>query len=356
MYVNSLLLQNFRSHQKREFEFDPKTNLIYGQNGSGKTNLLEALYFLSAGNSFRASAIRQMCQWGSEFTSVRAKITNSKQEVTDLEIQLITQKELTSARIARKFYINKVEKARKNYLTSLLVVIFHPEDIRLVTGSPGRRRDYLDEIYSQIDWHYTQAVSQYKKALKHRNELLDQVRKKINQKSELFYWDQSLAKNDEIIHKYRKKFIDSVNRFFASHPNPEIKTINLNYFPSYLTQNMLDKNYEKDLACGYTSCGNHRDDFSFDNDIFPGTDKNLASWGSRGQQRLAVLAIKLAQIAFYEEAHQEKPILLLDDIFSELDVEHRDLVGKICQNYQTFFTYTFENINSILPSAKTIKM
>lgn len=356
MYLRKILLENFRSYKKKIFEFDPKINLITGENGFGKTNLLEALYFLSAGKSFRATAMRQLVGWGSEFTSARAKIVNSQKEENEVEIQLVTQKELTTARVARKFYFNKVEKSRAKYIGALRTVIFHPDDIRLVTGSPGRRRDFLDEIFSQLDWHYNIAVSQYKKALKHRNELLDQIRLRKNQKNELFYWDQSLIKNDEIIHQYRAKFIKFANNFFETHADPEIKTIFFNYFPSIITQSKLDQNYEKDLICGYTGCGNHRDDFSFDNNIFPGIDKNLASWGSRGQQRLAVLALRLAQIAFYEESHQEKPILLLDDIFSELDIDHRDLVSRICQKYQTFFTYASDECNSVLPSAKIIKL
>ncbi len=356
MYIKKLLLENFRSYDKKIFEFDPKINLITGENGSGKTNLLESLYFLSAGKSFRASSMHQLMRWGSEFTSSRAKTINSKNEENEIEIQLLVQKELTVSRVGRKFYLNKVEKTRAKYLGALRSVIFHPEDIRLVTGSPTRRRDFLDEIYSQIDWHYNIAVSQYKKALKHRNELLDQIRLGKNQKSELFYWDQALIKNDDIIHQYRKKFIQFSNNFFENHPDSEIKTIFLNYIPSIITQNKLESNYQKDLSCGYTSCGNHRDDYSFDNLIFPDIDKNLEHWGSRGQQRLAVLALRLAQIAFYEESHQEKPILLLDDIFSELDLHHRDLVSRICQNYQTFFTFASEGCNSILPSAKIINL
>jgi len=351
VYITKILLENFRSYQKQLFEFDPKINLIYGENGTGKTNLLEALYFLSAGKSFRTSA-RQLMEWNSNFTSVRAKIINSKNEENEADVQLIC----VDSKISRKFYLNKVVKTRNKYLGTLRAVIFHPEDIRLVTGSPGRRRDFLDEIFSQSEWRYSTAISQYKRALKHRNELLDQIRTGKNHKNELFYWDQALIKNDDIIHQYRKSFIVSANNFFTAHPDSEIQTIFLNYHPSLLTQNKIDQNYERDLACGYTGAGNHRDDFTFDNLIFPQEDKNLEFWGSRGQQRLAVLALRLAQIDFYENRHQEAPILLLDDIFSELDLHHQTLVSKICHKYQTFFTSASQETKSILPSAKVIKL
>ena len=129
MYIKKLLLENFRSYDKKIFEFDPKINLITGENGSGKTNLLESLYFLSAGKSFRASSMHQLMQWGSEFASSRAKTINSKNEENEIEIQLLVQKELAISRIGRKFYLNKVEKTRAKYLGALRSVIFHPEDI-----------------------------------------------------------------------------------------------------------------------------------------------------------------------------------------------------------------------------------
>ena len=356
MYIKKILLENFRSYKKRLFEFDPKINLIVGDNGIGKTNLLESIYFLSAGKSFRASANRQLIHWQTKYASSRAKIINSKKEENEVEVQLIVNPDITKTTIARKYYVNKVEKTRNKYIGFLRTVIFHPDDIRLVTGSPGRRRDFLDEIFSQSVWQYAQAVSQYKRALKHRNELLDQIRLKKNNPNELFYWNQSLVKNDAIIHDYRKSFVKFANSFFADHPDNEIKTLYLNYHPSLLTQNRLDLDYDKDLACGYTSCGNHRDDFSFDNTIFPDVDKDLSHWGSRGQQRLAVLALRLAQIDYYEKTHQEPPVLLLDDIFSELDENHQQLVSKICHKYQTFITSAVLNTNLILPSAKTFNI
>jgi len=361
VYLSKLLLQNFRSYPQQLIEFDPKLNLILGPNGSGKTNILEAIFFLATGKSFRSSSQSKLINWDDFFTSVRAKIINNKDENSEIEIKLIKDRTGKSSTVSRKFLIDKVEKTRKKYIgifktVIFKTVIFHPEDIRLINGSPSRRRDFLDEIFLQTEWRYTQALSQYNKALKHRNELLDQIREGKSTKSELFYWDQTLIKNAGIIHDFRTTFIRSANSFFQNHPDPQIKLIYLNYHPSVLNEEKLEKVYFLDLQRGCTQIGPHRDDFSFNNNNFSTEDKNLAFWGSRGQQRLAVLAIRLAQINYLEKIYQDKPVLLLDDIFSELDPDHQRLVVSLCKKYQTIFTAAEPESVQILSTAKLIKL
>ena len=356
MYLKKLLLQNFRSHENKLCEFGSKFNLILGPNGSGKTNILESIFFLSSGKSFRSSSQSKLINWNTYFTSVRAKIVNETEEETEAEIRISKDPSGQKPTVSRKFFIDKVEKPRKKYLGTFKNVIFQPEDIRLVTGSPSRRRDFLDEIFSQIEWRYTSALSQYNRALKHRNELLDQIRDGFASQNELFYWNQVLIKNSEIIHGFRKKIIESINEFFANHPDSQISTISINYHPSVLTADKLKKNYQFDLRRGYTQAGIHRDDFSFDNSTFPSEDKNLAFWGSRGQQRLAVLSLRLGQINFLEQNYQDKPVLLLDDIFSELDPEHQQLVTKVCRHYQTIFTSSEPESSHLLPKAQIIQL
>ena len=356
MYLSKLLLQNFRSHTQQLLEFDSKLNLIIGPNGSGKTNILEAIFLLAAGKSFRASSQSKLINWNNFFTSVRAKVINNKDETNEIEVKLIKDQTGQSNTVSRKFLTEKVEKTRKKYIGIFKTVIFYPDDIRLVGGSPNRRREFLDEIFIQTEWRYTQALSQYNKALKHRNELLDQIRDGQSLKSELFYWDQTLIKNADIIHTFRTSFIHSANSFFASHQDPQIKLIFLNYHPSILNEEKLDKTYELDLHRGHTQIGIHRDDFSFNNSIFLTEDKNLAFWGSRGQQRLAVLAIRLAQINYLEKTYHDKPVLLLDDIFSELDPDHQKLVASLCQDYQTIFTAAEPESTKILSTAKIIQL
>lgn len=351
MYLSKLHLNFFRSYTDRIVEFGPKTNLIVGHNGTGKTNILEAIYFLSSGKSFRSSSLGQLIKWDSTYTIVTG-IINATDGQTELECQLT--KEVGKVSASRKFLVDKVIKTRPKYLGTLKTVVFEPEDIRLVTGSPTRRRDYLDSVFSTTEWRYAGALSQYNRALKHRNELLDQIRDSRANKSELFYWDQSLIKNATVIQDFRLNFVRSVNRYFNQHPLTEIQQISINYRPSVLSQERLEQQYISDLNFGYTQAGIHRDDFSFDSTAFSAEDKNLAFWGSRGQQRLAVLALRLAQINYLEETYHQKPILLLDDIFSELDPEHRQLVVDICQSYQTIFTSAEDTISDILPSSQKI--
>lgn len=354
MYISKILLNNFRSYDQKIFEFDSKLNLIIGPNGSGKTNILEAIFFLASGKSFRSSSQSKLINWANNFTSVRAKLVDDKNETFEIEVKLI--KNLQTTGISRKFLIQKAEKTRKKYIGILKTVVFHPEDIRLINGSPGRRREFLDHIFSQTEWRYTSALSQYNKALKHRNELLDQVRLKLSEPSELFYWDQVLVKNADIVHSFRNKFIRSANLFFQNHSDSEINAVSIDYHASVLTEEKLKNNYQFDLRRGYTQLGVHRDDFSLNNSTFSTPDKNLAFWGSRGQQRLAVLAIRLAQIDYLEETYTDKPILLLDDIFSELDPEHQLLVSKVCKNYQTIFTAAEPEALKVLKTAKIIQL
>lgn len=352
MNISKILVQNFRSYEKKLVEFEKKSNLILGENGSGKTNLLEAIYFLSSGKSFRSSSSGQLIKWGEKISSVRAKI-NDRDGESEIEVQLWRE---DNGSLKRRFLIDKVVKTRAKYWGKAKIVVFEPEDIRLITGSPNRRREFLDGIFANTEWRYASAWSQYHKALKHRNELLDLIGTGKAQRTELFYWDQSLIKNAEIIQTFRFNWVKSANMFFASHADKEIRKLSIKYQASTITGEKLEQLYPLELAAGHSKCGPHLDDFSLDYADFLAEDKNLAFWGSRGQQRLAVLALRLAQINYLEEEYQEEPILLLDDIFSELDENHRQIVIEICEKYQTFFTSAESIIENYLPKATKINL
>ncbi|MFA6250264.1 MAG: DNA replication and repair protein RecF [Candidatus Shapirobacteria bacterium] len=337
MYLTKLVLNNFRSYPSSIFQFTPNINLIIGNNGVGKTNILEAIYFLASGKSFRSAPLSNLINWNSPQSATVEGYSLKGNENYLFEIQLIKKSSLCKTTISRNYLINRVKKSRKKYLSQFNSVIFEPDDIRLVTGSPSRRRSFLDQVFS-INWHYCSALSQFNRALKHRNELLDQIRNGQSQPAELYYWNQSLAKNDVIVHNHRNLFIKFVNHFFSSHSSSEINKLFLTYYPSYLTPQIMEKNFQQEVSRGHTLAGCHRDDYTFSNRSFCTSNKELELWGSRGQQRLAVLALRLAQIDFIESEFKDKPILLLDDIFSELDTTHRRLVGQICHTYQTILT------------------
>jgi len=349
MYIKEIVLQNFRSYGEKKVEFGAGTNLVVGENGAGKSNLIEAIYFLSSGKSFRASSLGQMIEWGKGFTSVRGKVGE-----LDLEAQLIKNAESTGN--SRRFLINKVDKTRAKYLGNFRCVLFDPEDIRLVSGSPTRRRDFLDAIFTASEWTYASAISQYNRALKHRNELLDLIFEGKASVTELFYWNQSLIKNADIVIKFRKDFINLANDFFTKHSDTEIRKLSIKYYPSIISVERMQNEEKIDIRTGYTRYGPHRDDFEIWSQNFENSDQNMSNWGSRGQQRLAVLAIRLAQINYLMGRYGETPVLLLDDIFSELDENHRKLVVEICQRHQTIFTSAEVGAKLYLPTAQMIKI
>lgn len=350
--MKKMLLENFRSYEKKLVELSPKINLVLGANGSGKSNLLEAIYFLSNGKSFRGAGPGQLIRWDEKLASVRGKIVN-KDEENEVEVQIWREE---NESLKRRFLIEKIVKTRAKYWGKVKVVVFEPEDLRLINGSPTRRRDFLDQIFANTEWRYATALSQYNKALKHRNELLDQIALGKALESELFYWNQSLVKNADIIQNFRLNWIRSANNFLSNHEDAEIRKMSIKYQASTMTEEKLKELYKWELAAGHTKCGPHLDDFSVNYADFEAEDKNLALWGSRGQQRLAVLALRLTQINYLEEQYQEEPILLLDDIFSELDEEHRQIVVKICQKYQTIFTSADKEVLPYLPTAQILKI
>jgi len=334
MFLNSLWIQNFRSHQNSVYEFNSGINFISGPNGAGKTNILEAIQVLATGTTFLNHSLGELINWDSTFATIQAKIETN--DTHKLEVQLFKDPPKTT--ISRNFKLDDVKKTRPKYNGTLKTVVFQPDDLRLVTGSPSRRRDFLDDILSSLHWQYSSSRTAYNKALKHRNELLDLIYEKKATSDQLNFWDQELVKNGKILSDFRLNFITQANLFFKNSSHGEIKALKIAYEPNLLTIAKLESNYELEIRRGSTQSGPHRDDYVFHSTIFSNQNTTLESWGSRGQERLAILAFKLAQIDYIKTNFNQSPILLLDDIFSELDLEHWELVLNICQNHQSFIT------------------
>jgi DNA replication and repair protein RecF len=352
MYLSTLKLNNFRSYSSVDFKFIPTCNLIVGPNGAGKSNILEAIYFLATTKSYRLGTMSQLIKWQQNYAFLQTEVSKGGDQFA-LEIQLLTA---GSVFPKRRLLFNQILKTRSQYLGHLFTVIFHPEDMRLLTGSPSRRRDFFDLFLGQLDWQYTSSLSQYHKSLRQRNHLLEGIKKGINQRNELFFWNQSLIKNAQIIHDSRLKFIRFVNNYFSSHPQEFIRHLAIIYKPSTIDPLKLDSLYSRELVYGHTLVGPHLDDFSLNYSLFKSDNPNLSYWGSRGQQRLAILALKLAQISYLEELTDEKPILLLDDILSELDYDHQRLVIDLTNRYQSIITSSDENITTLFPKANLIRI
>ncbi len=319
MEIRKLILEDFRRFEKQEIEFTSKTNLLLGPNKSGKTTILEAISLLSTANSFRAEKIEEMIRWGQPMANVQASLANKGK----LQI-ILTPGEWQGKKVPKKkLSINGVEKKKRDFVGQLLTVIFRPEDIRIITGSPTRRRDFFDSVLVQTNWEYARSLGAYQKALRSRNKVLEGIRDRNSQKSDLLFWNQSLDKNGEIIFARREEFVNFVNNFW-----PE--GLRFLYRESRFVP---EKNLKKEIEMGMTLSGPHRDDFYLEKNA-----KDLAVFGSRSEQRLAGLNLKLVEREFIRMKKGEMPILLLDDIFSELDKESRQKVAGIIPQQQTFIT------------------
>jgi len=341
MLLKKLSLQNFRNYKKKELSLSEKTTLIVGPNAVGKTNLLEAIYLLATGKSFRANLEQEMINWDEEIGRVKGVATTETQngliENAELEI-VLTCGEVGGEKTARKKYlVNGVARRAMDFLGNLRAVYFGPEDLDLVTGSPSLRRRYLDLVLSQVDREYARSIMSYEKGVRQRNKLLERIREEGVSRTQLLFWNQLLIKNGEIITQKREEFIQFVNDFWQE--KGEIGQYSLIYDKSIISPARLEEYAEEEVAAAATLVGPHRDDFEFQK-----KDKDLASFGSRGEQRLAVLWLRLCELEYVDSSTKSRPVLLLDDIFSELDQKHRQLVLEITGKQQTIITTADVNL------------
>ena len=342
MFLQQLNLQNFRSFKEKQIIFSPRVNLIIGSNAVGKTNLLEALYLLSSGKSFRASKEEEMIFNKEEWSRIKVKLTNKE----ELNI-LLTKGKIQGKRTAKKIYkINQISKQWRNFVGHLHCVLFRPEDIDIILGSPSRRRNYLDLVLNQVDWQYRACHLAYKKALRQRNKLLSRIREGQASRSQLIFWNQMLIKNGELITQKRESLIRFLNDF--------LKDIFLVYDKSAISSARLEKYLQAEIALGMTLVGPQRDElliFKKENNLQ--TKRNVALFGSRGEQRMAVMALKMAELAFIKKQTKSQTLLLLDDIFSELDINNRKGVIKAIFEQQVIITATEKGL---LPKDQYAKM
>jgi DNA replication and repair protein RecF len=228
------------------------------------------------------------------------------------------------------------------------VVLFGPWDMDLVTETPSLRRKFLDTVLSQVDREYRRSILSYEKGVRQRNRLLFRIREEGIARSQLSFWNQLLIKNGDYISQKREEFIGFVN----SRPGLRFTDYKLLYDKSVISEGRLEQYKEEEVAAATTLVGPHRDDFAFK----IGNSRDLAAYGSRGEQRMGVLWLKMAELDFIETKSGERPTLLLDDIFSELDHEHRDIVMEITKNQQTIITTADEHTTVGLKKVEKIEL
>lgn len=343
MFLHSLTLNHFRSYPKRQFTFEKRMTIIIGPNTSGKTNILESIFCLATGRSFRADKESEMISFGKEIANITGSF-ETEEGWEKLKI-VLTRGELYGKKISTKRYIvNGIPKRMMDFVGKLKVSLFWPQDIDLVIDSPSIRRRYLDFVLTQVDREYLRSLRSYEKALRFRNKLLERIREGEAEREELPYWNELLIKNGSYLNKLRKEYLDFLNQREASMNDILFKII---YDQSVISSERLEQYAEEEVKAAITLVGPHRDDFKIriKSDQLAERIKNesrdLSIFGSRGEQRLGVLWLKLGELAFIKEkSNGEKPILLLDDIFSEFDHENRLLVFEHIGDQQTIITTT----------------
>lgn len=326
MIIKSIKLFNFRNHTEYSLLCDDKTSLILGENGSGKTSVLEAIYILTRGKSFRATD-PEIIKRGTDFYRAELEYINGELNIVTYDGDKKT------------FIIMNKKSRRLPNKNKYPVILFQPSDLNLISHSPSRRRDYFDRIFSQFDESYATNLRKYEKALKQRNELL---KNENTTKESVFSWNILLSKYGVDLYSLRQKFINEINlnltkkyRSIAEN-NDEIniiyKTDIINKDDNKYLQS-LENNFQKDLYLGHTSFGVHRDDY-----IFEFNHKTADGSASRGESRSIILALKFIEADLIYQKTNLKPIILLDDVFSELDESRRKCLIKNFKDNQVIIT------------------
>jgi len=381
MRILHLSLTNFRNYSRLELDLPPGVVLLEGDNAQGKTNLLEAVYYLSRARSPRTSVDRELVNWLAleeelPFARLVAQI-EKRDETSQIELSLVqsgTQGWNADAQAWRKqVRVNGVAKRALDAVGVLSVVLFLPQDIELVAGSPHLRRRYLDDTIGQVDPKYRHELGRYEQVVTQRNCLLKSLRGRGNDSEQLAFWDQRLSEHGAHITIRRQQALAQLGQIIQRiHPRltGEMEHLRLQYCASVrclqspgdafqtplplersalgdteaaaLVQNVtaafaeqLREVRSRDLEQGVSSVGPHRDDVRF---LVDGVDMN--AFGSRGQQRTIALSIKLAEVEWVTQETDDPPVLLLDDVFSELDASRRSLVMQALATVQQVLVTT----------------
>lgn len=334
MYIKSIELSNFRNYEYLSMEFHPEKNILYGDNAQGKTNILEALYYCGMMKSHKGSKEKEIIKLNEKEAHIRMLI--EKKGVTrKIDMHLKRSKPKGVA-------IDGIPIRRSSELIGLVnIVFFSPEDLGIIKHGPSGRRRFLDMELCQLDRVYYHDLAKYNKVMEQRNNLLKQITYDQSLLPTLDIWDEQLVEYGCRIIRRREKHMEQLNKVIASihhklSGGKENLVLGCEFSTSVSSfRAMLEKNREKDLYQKVTSIGPHRDDISFMiNDI------DIRKYGSQGQQRTSALSLKLAEIEIVKQIVGERPVLLLDDVLSELDRNRQHYLLDSIKDIQTIITCT----------------
>lgn len=355
MIIQKLELINFRTYDKLTLELYPGCNIFYGENAQGKTNILEAIFSLCFSRSFRTNKEKEIIRFDNSFARAEGQF------LSELDIK----KEVV-------FHLDKVDgktlllSSKKLYRYSEMigqfpVVLLSPEDYKISSGGPSERRNAIDILLSQENSLYLKELQKYSRILKQRNKILSDFNLKIQSKKiALEPWNESFVESGSFIINFRRNFINEFNPVLKKvyqNLNLANESISLFYKSSVSQKNsddtkanfykLLEKNFASECSRGITLCGPHRDDY-----LFEINGKDLRIYGSRGQHKSALLTLKLAEFYFLKEQMQETPIILLDDLFSDLDPKRKHNILNLVQDIGQTFITTTEKVSQNFPHLK----
>ncbi len=334
MKIESLKVKNFRNYEYLDLDFDPETNIFYGDNAQGKTNILEAVYLSGTTKSHRGAKDKDMIRFGADEAHVRTMVKKrgSRYQI-DIHLKRNHPKGIA---------INKMPIKKASELFGILnLVFFSPEDLNIIKNGPAQRRRFLDLELSQLDQIYLSNLSNYNRAVNQRNSLLKEAANGKEIEETLDLWEEQIARYGNQITDRRKEFVAEINEIIVDihrRLTKEEDDLNLVYEPGsgdIPLAESLKKNWERDLKLKSTTTGPHRDDLGFRLG-----NLDLRRFGSQGQQRSAALALKLSEIEIVRHKIGETPVLLLDDVLSELDQHRQNALLDNINEIQTLITCT----------------
>ena len=334
MILKSVALSHFRNYDDLYMEFDKGTNILYGDNAQGKTNVLESIYVSGTTKSHKGSKDRELIQFGQEESHIRTVVEKGG---LDYQIDMHLKKNKSKG-----IAINRIPIKKASELFGILnIVFFSPEDLNIIKNGPSERRRFLDVELCQLDKIYLYNLTKYNKILNQRNRLLKDINFKPELLDTLAVWDMQLVEYGKKIIQTRKEFVEELNAIvYEIHKkiSGNKEELVLKYEPDVIAENMeaqLGKCKEKDLRFGQTSVGPHRDDL-----CFMIQEIDVRKYGSQGQQRSCALSLKLSEIELVKKSIKETPILILDDVLSELDSNRQNFLLNSIHDIQTIITCT----------------
>ncbi len=335
MILESISLSHFRSFEDSIINFSPDITIILGKNSVGKTNLLESISLILTGKGVKEEKVDEFIAFDKNKATISAVLIDNDDK---LNIRVTIKK--SELGIDKIFQINKTIKRLFEYSRSTPpIVIFTPQQIKIIDGSPAKRRDYIDMVLCRVDRNYSKSLRIYNQGLRKRNKVLEQKKPLDLIRQELVFWDNLLIEHGAYISEKRTDLIE----FFNLQGNVNNHHFTAKYIKNEITKDSLERTFERSIYSRRTAVGIQKDDF----ELTLAEEKksiNVHKFGSRSEQRLALFWLAIRQLDYFEKKIDIKPILLLDDVFSELDLVNKAIIFDMIDKYQTILTTTEKEV------------